>query len=133
MIKILKVVKTIFIPPLRINRMHFLMRNIFWLVLSLVVYNVTTTGAIVSEQTETIIFGFCILLYVIMTLLNNISRLHDLDMSGWNVLPIYIPYLGGIFALWLLFGPGTKGANRFGDTPDTETETSSDAVNNWAN
>ena len=41
-------------------------------------------------------------------------RLHDLDMSGWMQLVFYIPIIGQLFMLYVLFVPGTNGHNRYG-------------------
>jgi uncharacterized membrane protein YhaH (DUF805 family) len=41
-------------------------------------------------------------------------RLHDLDMSGWMQLVFYIPIIGQLFMLYVMFVPGTNGHNRYG-------------------
>ena len=41
-------------------------------------------------------------------------RLHDLDMSGWMMLVFYIPIIGQLFMLYVLFVPGTNGHNSYG-------------------
>lgn len=41
-------------------------------------------------------------------------RLHDLDTSGWMQLVFYIPLIGWIYGLIVIFSPGTPGHNRFG-------------------
>lgn len=46
-----------------------------------------------------------------------VRRLHDLDRSGaWAVLG-FVPIVGLAFAAYLLFAPGTDGANAYGDAP----------------
>lgn len=51
-----------------------------------------------------------------------VRRLHDLDLSGWWVLLVMVPLLGGLIALLaiiaLLVIPGSAGANRYGPEPD---------------
>ena len=85
----------------------------------------------------------CALLLVlvgIVILSLTVRRLHDLDLSGWWVLPIWIvpsaieggmalladnPQLGSslsgalglVISLFLWLAPGTRGANRFGPDP----------------
>lgn len=49
----------------------------------------------------------------------NIQRLHDFNMAGWIaiiavVASFFFPLLGLIFFMFLLFMPGTKGANKYG-------------------
>ncbi len=46
-----------------------------------------------------------------------VRRLHDLDRAGaWAVLG-FVPVVGLVFAAYLLFAPGTDGANAYGDAP----------------
>ena len=46
-----------------------------------------------------------------------IKRLHDLDMSGWYWLLLFIPFVNLIFGLYLLFRDGTIGSNQYGPDP----------------
>ncbi|OGJ55215.1 hypothetical protein A2880_02805 [Candidatus Peribacteria bacterium RIFCSPHIGHO2_01_FULL_49_38] len=46
-----------------------------------------------------------------------IRRCHDFNFTGWLSLCTYIPYLGAIFALGLLFTRGTDGSNQYGPPP----------------
>ena len=48
-----------------------------------------------------------------------IRRLHDLDKSGWFLLIVFVPLIGGIWFLVLLFSEGTIGRNKYG--PDTKS------------
>lgn len=56
-----------------------------------------------------------------------VRRLHDLGMSGWLLIPIYIgmalPLIGGLVSLGFIiamFLPGSKGPNKYGDDPKSE-------------
>lgn len=51
------------------------------------------------------------------SLAQGVKRLHDLDKSGWLFLLCYIPFVGWIFALYILFADGTVGPNRYGEDP----------------
>ncbi|GAB4514803.1 MAG: hypothetical protein Tsb0019_13060 [Roseibium sp.] len=46
-----------------------------------------------------------------------VRRLHDRDVSGLWVLLLFVPFIGGLYGLWLFiangFFPGTPGTNRF--------------------
>ena len=44
-------------------------------------------------------------------------RLNDLDKSGWWQLLYLVPIVNILFALYLLFWPGTKGSNNYGLQP----------------
>ena len=85
----------------------------------------------------------CILLFVLVGIVGlslTVRRLHDLGLSGWWILAIWIvpsaveyaavrlvnnPQLGStlssvialLIGLWLWLAPGTRGANRFGPDP----------------
>lgn len=41
-------------------------------------------------------------------------RLHDIGYSGWWSLLVFVPFVGGIIPLALLFIPGNPGSNAFG-------------------
>jgi uncharacterized membrane protein YhaH (DUF805 family) len=45
----------------------------------------------------------------------SIYRFHDMGMSGWWVVACYIPLVGIILGLILLFNPGEHGTNRYGN------------------
>ena len=47
----------------------------------------------------------------------SIRRLHDLNKSGWFSLLLLIPYIGVLFAIYMLFFKGTDGPNQYGEDP----------------
>lgn len=49
-------------------------------------------------------FGFC-----------TIRRFHDQNLSGWLTIPVFIPYVGLIFGILLVFIKGTDGVNKYGE------------------
>ena len=60
-------------------------------------------------------------LWALATLLPSVAvavrRLHDLDMSGWWLLALFIPLVGlGLLVVWFI-GEGSPGYNRFGANP----------------
>ena len=46
-----------------------------------------------------------------------VRRLHDRDMSGWWMLIMFFPLIGGIALLIICAMKGTEGDNRFGPDP----------------
>ena len=46
-----------------------------------------------------------------------IRRLHDTGRSGWWLLAVLVPVLGGLIVLALMALPGAVNANRFGAVP----------------
>jgi len=55
-------------------------------------------------------------LFAVSIILNR-RRLHDLDQTGWLSLLVFVPLLNFLFALYLLFAPGTQGENKYGLRP----------------
>lgn len=51
------------------------------------------------------------------SLAQGVKRLHDLNKSGWWILLCCIPFVGWIFALYMLFADGTVGPNQYGEDP----------------
>lgn len=51
-----------------------------------------------------------------------VRRLHDQDKSGWWILIQFVPYIGGLIMLVLMFIDGTRGENRFGPDPKADGE-----------
>lgn len=47
----------------------------------------------------------------------SVRRLHDLDKSGWWVLIILIPLIGGLVLLFWACQRGTEGQNMYGSDP----------------
>jgi len=58
------------------------------------------------------------------------QRCRDFGWSGWAMLITLIPYVGWIFAIAIMFIPGTQGPNRYG--PDMLPQTSSDPLRGMA-
>lgn len=77
-------------------------------------------SAAMGENAKIVIDVGTIVLYAIFlpfSFIFVIRRLHDFNWSGWASLLIIIPIVNAIFGLALLFVPGTKGANKFGQPP----------------
>lgn len=50
-------------------------------------------------------------------LAQGVKRLHDLNKSGWLILLLFVPIVGWVFALYMLFADGTVGPNQYGEDP----------------
>jgi uncharacterized membrane protein YhaH (DUF805 family) len=57
-------------------------------------------------------------LWLPMWLVTSVSRLHDLDRSGWWALTLLIPVVNLISLVYLCCWPGTPGPNRFGPSSE---------------
>jgi len=61
------------------------------------------------RPTEDIQSVFIFIAMIVLT----IQRCHDLNISGWWSLLVFVP----LVSFYFFFAPGTKGANRFGAEP----------------
>jgi len=57
------------------------------------------------------------ILCIIILQIQIIKRLHDINLSGWYSLVLYIPFINLIFSLYLMFKRGDKGRNQYGPNP----------------
>jgi uncharacterized membrane protein YhaH (DUF805 family) len=73
---------------------------------------------LVGPSISLLIMSLC---YLAASVVVGVRRLHDIDWSGWLILLSAIPYVGPVFALVMLFKPGTPGNNRFGTQPRPAT------------
>ena len=68
------------------------------------------------------IFMVLYFLYALALIVPNIAvairRLHDTDKSGWLLLLVLVPLIGGIILLVLCAMEGTKGPNQYGPAPE---------------
>ncbi|NRA73828.1 MAG: DUF805 domain-containing protein [Rickettsiales bacterium] len=103
--------------PSRINRIkYFVIKNIY-LLLSIPILKclgLYTKSYLISIFLYVIIF---FIFYLLVYLPLMIKRLHDCNLSGWWILVVFIPFVGIILFLVVLFMPGTKKSNRFGAVP----------------
>jgi uncharacterized membrane protein YhaH (DUF805 family) len=72
--------------------------------------------AAMSMATMLVIGVFYLATFVISIMFGK-RRLNDLNRSGWWFLLFLIPLVNLIFAIYILFFPGTGGDNNFGPAP----------------
>ena len=74
-----------------------------------------------QESVSWIGFIICVVWAYLSTILLPLSlrtrRLHDIGMSGWWQLLLFVPYLGGLALFICMLLPGNEGENRFGEQP----------------
>lgn len=51
-------------------------------------------------------FGFC-----------TVKRFHDMEINGWWTITAFVPYINLVTGLLLVFKPGTKEKNKYGEKP----------------
>lgn len=117
------VFKEIFSTKGRLNRSLYVKYQLIW---TLLVALAGTTG---SEMAEFITGAAdmganitAILFYIglVGSFMLMTRRLHDINLSGFFVLVVFVPVLGFFFLLYLFFAPGNVGANQYGAEPPTE-------------
>lgn len=117
------VFKEIFSTKGRLNRSLYVKYQLIW---TLLIVLAGTTGAEMAEFitgatdmganiTATLFYIGLVGSFMLMA-----RRLHDINLSGFFVLAVFVPVLGIFFWLYLLFAPGTVGANQYGKEPSTE-------------
>jgi len=71
------------------------------------------------------IVGMLLLVYALAVFIPSIAvmvrRFHDQDKSGWFVLLIFVPFVGGIIVLVFMCLEGTNGDNQYGSDPKAGT------------
>ncbi|MDD4737447.1 MAG: DUF805 domain-containing protein [Kiritimatiellae bacterium] len=94
----------------RLNRMGYFLRM-------LCVFPVALVGSVLCDQVPAL--GIPLLgATVVVNALQGVKRLHDLGQSGWLILLCLVPIVNVGVGLWLLFGSGDKGVNRYGASQD---------------
>ncbi len=61
--------------------------------------------------------GLFALAMLIPSIAVGVRRLHDTDRSGWWMLLVLLPFLGGLILFVFMVMGGTRGPNRFGSDP----------------
>lgn len=93
----------------------FILFHIIFLIVAAIIDNVLGTAF------EGVGYGLIYLLYSLAVLLPGIAvavrRLHDVGKSGWFLLIVLIPIIGGIWLLVLFCLDGTPGKNKYGANP----------------
>jgi uncharacterized membrane protein YhaH (DUF805 family) len=72
-------------------------------------------AAFMSASSSKALVGVLALLGFIPAITVTIRRLHDTNRSGWWMLVMFIPLVGGLALLVLTLLPGTQGMNDYGD------------------
>ncbi len=99
----------------RLNRVKFLGLYFIW---SIVILFSSSLALLLPSYIQylTLLLIFLFLMPNLLALL--IRRFHDLNLSAWWIISLLIPFLGVLTALILVFMPGTKGDNKYGEMPE---------------
>ena len=106
----------------RLNRLRYFKRILMVgviatiLAFAIVAATMTPSGDNISTAGY-VLFAVMCLVFAVPQFMLMIRRLHDLDKDGLFVLLTLVPAINTLFALYLLFAPGTRGANKYGSDP----------------
>jgi uncharacterized membrane protein YhaH (DUF805 family) len=108
----------------RSRRKEFWMFTLLNFIVTIVLYGLIIMG--MDFQTGqmgalSMLGGGLLLIYGLAVLVPSIAvhvrRFHDQDKSGWFVLLMFIPGIGGLIVIVFMCLEGTRGPNRFGEDP----------------
>ena len=102
----------------RLNRKRYIMRLLaLWVVGLASVMILGTLFNTYKIKAFVYLEFILVVVFLIAAVPLKIRRLHDLDRSGWWVLPVFVPVVHFLFILYLLFWKGTEGPNKYGPDP----------------
>jgi len=105
----------------RARRMEYWVFNVISLLITIAAVTVDAiTGSLSLTLGLGLLSGIYALAVLIPGLAVSVRRLHDSNRSGWWLLLIFIPLLGGLTLLVFMFLGSTPGDNRFGPNPKGE-------------
>jgi curved DNA-binding protein CbpA/uncharacterized membrane protein YhaH (DUF805 family) len=77
-------------------------------------------SVIIQDTYDDTVIGWSAIVMIICSVLifiQFIKRLHDINLSGWFSLINFIPYIGALFSLIVIFIDSSKGPNNYGADP----------------
>jgi uncharacterized membrane protein YhaH (DUF805 family) len=101
----------------RRNRKSYLLYGLTLTIGLAVIWGIAFGLSTNGEWTMMVIAGLLTIPAVISSWAVGAQRCRDFGWTGWAILLTFIPYIGWIFALVILFIPGTAGDNRYGPDP----------------
>lgn len=106
-----------FSPSSRIGRLRYLAHGFLAM---LVIYLVMAISAGLALAVSPLFWAFFAVGYIaafVFSFILMIQRLHDLNQPGWWSLLMMVPLANLILLVFLVFVPGTQGANNYGFQP----------------
>ncbi|WP_342243985.1 DUF805 domain-containing protein [Pseudomonas sp. OTU5201] len=101
----------------RIGRVRYLGWSMALMLAFLPIGGVILGSFVLSETLAGLLTLVASLALVVVSVCIGVQRLHDIGWSGWLWLLNFVPVVGSVFALLMLFVPGTDGPNRYGPPP----------------
>lgn len=101
----------------RIGRIRYLGWSMALMLAFLPIGGVILASFALSDALAGLLTLVACLALVVVSVCIGVQRLHDIGWSGWLWLLNFVPIIGSVFALVMLFMPGTDGPNRYGPPP----------------
>lgn len=106
----------------RLNRLRYFKRALVLVGIEMILAFAITLATMEPSgddisSTGYVLFALMCLVCAVPHYMLIIRRLHDLNLTGWLCLLIIVPGVNVFFSLYLLFAPGTIGANDYGADP----------------
>lgn len=105
----------------RIGRVRYLGWSMALMLAFLPIGGVILGSFAVSDTLAAVLTIVACLALVVFSVCIGVQRLHDMGWSGWLWLLNFVPVVGSVFALLMLFMPGTDGPNRYGPPPPSNS------------
>jgi uncharacterized membrane protein YhaH (DUF805 family) len=86
----------------------------WWFALANIIVIVGLLVLMAAVKIFVIVYIGYVLAVLVPSIAVAIRRLHDTDKSGWFILVVFVPFVGGIILLVLLCIDSTRGANQYG-------------------
>ncbi|MDV0445618.1 Inner membrane protein YhaI [Methanimicrococcus sp. At1] len=87
------------------------------MLLSFITFNIGEEAYFLTGLIAAAVFIAAAVYFFFFKLLQEIKRLHDVNLSGWWAIFGFVPFLSIIYYLYLIFVDGTVGPNKFGEDP----------------
>lgn len=104
----------------RLNRWRYFCRSMMLAAPALLLYLILL-GLDYGNSADGAVGALGVLFYclfmIVPSVMLAVRRLHDLNKSGWYYLAIFVPFVNLPFSLYVIFAPGTVGANKYGADP----------------
>ncbi|GLZ89327.1 hypothetical protein Pres01_53780 [Metapseudomonas resinovorans] len=101
----------------RIGRVRYLGWSMALMLAFLPIGGVILGSFALSDALAGLLTLVACLALVVVSVCIGVQRIHDIGWSGWLWLLNFVPIVGSVFALLMLFMPGTDGPNRYGPPP----------------
>lgn len=110
----IKTTESFFSSDGRIRRSTYFGRSLLLGIPGFIMYYSIGTS---YDEGSILFFSLILIAIAIVSWIQTVKRLHDLNQSGWLSLLQLIPLVNFIFGLYLLFSDGSIGRNEYGEDP----------------